>query len=202
MSEHSIYEAIMKVSRPIFTSKEIAYFSGRSVSSVSTALGNIAGRGSITRIIRGLWANTVDPSFNQLSVVTFLSGSRAYISFLSALHIYGIISQIPKIIYAASISHTKIFKTPVGTYSFHQLSPLFFYGFDWHKGNNYFLIASPEKALVDSLYVSSRKGNRFGNFPELNFPRSFSFKRARKWVELIPQEKIRRNVLEKLENLR
>ena len=64
------------------------------------------------------------------------------------------------------------------------------------------MIAEPEKALIDSLYLSSRKKKQFGSFPELDFPREFSFKKAVRWVERIPEKRIRCYVLAKLEALK
>ena len=63
------------------------------------------------------------------------------------------------------------------------------------------MIAGPEKALIDSLYLSGRKKKQFGHFPELHFPPEFSFKKAAQWVKRIPEEKIRLYVLKKLEAL-
>lgn len=74
-------------------------------------------------------------------------------------------------------------------------------GFDWYKGDGNFFIAEPEKALIDSLYLSSRRKKQFGHFPELHFPPEFSFKKAQQWAKRIPEEKIRLYVLKKLETL-
>jgi hypothetical protein len=84
----------------------------------------------------------------------------------------------------------------------HQIAPAIFDGFDWYKGEGNFLIAEPEKALVDSLYLSSRKEKQFGSFPELHFPPGFSFKKAARWVRRIPEKKIRSYVLERLKAVR
>jgi predicted transcriptional regulator of viral defense system len=192
----------MNFDRPIFTSREIAALSGRPLSSVSTTLKTLQEKKVITRIVRGVWANEKDSRFDLLSVVPFLTqGHQTYISFITALHLHGIISQIPKVIYAASTMHTKIFKTSVATYSIHQISPPFFDGFDWHKGKGNFLIAAPEKALIDSLYLSSRRSKRFRYFPELSFSKDFSFKKARKWTELSKEQRIRRYVLQELKEI-
>jgi len=117
------------------------------------------------------------------------------------LHLYGIIEQIPQVITLASTIHTKTIHTKVGTFSVHQINPLFFDGFGWYKGSGDFLIAEPEKALVDSLYLSTRKRRQYGHFPELHFPGTFSSKKAKKWVDKIPEPKIRNSVRKKLNEL-
>jgi hypothetical protein len=83
----------------------------------------------------------------------------------------------------------------------HKLSPKFFSGFGWYKGEGSFLIAQPEKALIDSLYLSACKKKQFGHFPELHFPKTFSFKKARDFARFIPNSNIRSYVLNKLKAL-
>ena len=109
--------------------------------------------------------------------------------------------QIPQVITLASTAHTSTLRTKAGVFSVHQISPALFDGFDWYKGEGSFLIAEPEKALLDSLYLSSRKKKQFGSFPELDFPPEFSFKKVVRWAERIPEKKIRLYVLEKLKAL-
>jgi hypothetical protein len=121
------------------------------------------------------------------------------VSFISALHLHGIVGQIPQVITLASPTHSKTIVTSLGTFSVHRIAPAFFAGFGWYKDSGIFLIAEPEKALVDSLYLSARKKRQYGHFPELDFPRSFSFRKARDWAARIPDVRIRRNVEKKLE---
>ena len=115
---------------------------------------------------------------------------------------HGIIEQIPQEITLASIVHTKKIHTKVGTFSIHHISPSFFDGFDWYKGDSNFLIAEPEKALIDSLYLSTRKKKQYGYFPELYFPKSFSFKKAARWIKKVSDPRIRSSVEKKLAEIR
>ncbi|GMQ74801.1 MAG: hypothetical protein BMS9Abin01_0040 [Gammaproteobacteria bacterium] len=164
------------------------------------SLGRLESQGVLARVARGIWCVPSDPRFSRFLLVSYLSGlHRAYVSFFSALHLHGMIEQIPQIVYAATTAHSHVETTPLGTYSFHQVDPRFFAGFDWYRDSESFLIASREKALVDCLYLSTRKGRRFGRFPELEFDRQFSIMRARRWTRLIPDGRIRRIVSEKLE---
>lgn len=127
---------------------------------------------------------------------------RAYVSFITALHIHGIIEQIPQVMELASTGHAGTIRTTLGVFYTHHIAPSFFAGFGWYKGDSGFLIAEPEKALIDSLYLSAHKKKRFGHFPELHFPDSFSFKRARGWVSKINNKTTRAYVLKKLEEIR
>jgi len=155
----------------------------------------------LVRASRGLWCLPSDPRFTPFALVPFLAGRhRAYVSFFSALHLHGLTAQIPQVIYAATTAHTRVTKTPIATYSFHRIHPAFFVGFDWHSSGQ-FLLATPEKAVVDCLYISGRKAKRFEFFPELELPRSFRFRVAREWASRIGEPRVRTYVLKKLKAL-
>lgn len=188
--------------RPIFTTHELCVSSGKSSSTVTQTLNMLEKQGIIFKIYRGIWAETGREKLSPYRAIPFLlPRQRAYLSFISALHLYGIIEQIPQVITLASLAHTKTIHTRVGAFSIHQIHPKFFDGFDWYKGGETFLIAEPEKSLIDCLYLSTRKNKQFGHFPELYFPKSFSFKKAKGWVEKIPEYKIRTCVQKKYELL-
>ncbi len=198
----SAVQAIQAIGRPVFTSREIAALRGSSVSAAGRVLKRMARQGLLIGAARGLWCVPTNPRFTPLALVPYLSGGhQAYVSFFSALHLHGLIEQIPQVTYAATTGHTRITKTPVGTFSFHRLDPRFFAGFDWYQDRQEFLIADPEKALVDCLYLSSRRGRRFGYFPEIDLTSRFSFRRAEAWVAQILDARIREYAAKRLKEL-
>ncbi len=202
MPKRDILIFIKQLHRPVFTTYELTVSSGKSLSATTQALNYLERQGLIFKVCRGIWAEVGKEHISPYTVISFLlPRHRAYLSFISALHLYGIIEQIPQVITLASTSHTKTIHTKLGTFAIHQLAPLFFKGFDWYKKEGSFLIAEPEKALVDSLYLSAFKKKQFGYFPELHFPRSFSFKKARDLAKAIPNVKICLNVQKKLDTL-
>ncbi|MDP3789174.1 MAG: hypothetical protein Q8R48_02105 [Candidatus Omnitrophota bacterium] len=202
MAERSILWYIKQLKRRVFTTHELCALSGKSASSVTQALNFLEKNEVIFKIYRGIWAEAGDERLSPYIVIPFLlPRHRAYVSFVSALHLYGIIEQIPQIVDLATTAHTKTIRTKIGTYRFHQVSPAFFDGFGWYKGTGTFLIAEPEKALADSLYLSTRRKKQFAHFPELYFPKSFDFKKARKWIKNISEYKIRTSAEKKLERI-
>ena len=202
MSRYSILTFIKKLNRPVFTTYELASFSGKSLSATTQSLNLLQKEGLILKIYRGIWAEAGNERLSPYAVVPFLlRGHRAYVSFISALHLHGIIEQIPQEITLASTVHTKKINTSIGTYFIHQITPSFFKGFNWYRGTGSFLIAEPEKALVDSLYLSACKKKQYGYFPELHFPKSFSFKKSKEWAKKIPDAKISSYVLHKLNSI-
>ena len=194
---------IKKMGRPVFTTYELTTLSGKSPSTVVHSLRRLAKQGLLMKIYRGVWGEPGPRTISPFEIIPYLfPRRRVYVSFISALHLHGIVEQIPQVIRLASTAHTSALHTKAGVFSVHQMDTAFFDGFDWYKGEGNFLIAEAEKALVDSLYLSSRKKKQFGTFPELDFPPEFSFKRAARWVERIPEKKIRLYVLEKLKALK
>ncbi len=203
MSRLPISKTIRAVGRPVFTTREIALLAGGSLSAVSHSLKRMERQGIVRGVVRGLWCDPSDPRFTPFLLVPFLAGGhQAYVSFLSALNLHGMIEQIPHSVFCATTGHTRLRRTPIGAFSFHRINPNFFAGFDWYRGGREFLIATPEKALVDSLYLSSRRGKQFGFFPEIEFGKEFRCHEAQRWAEQIPDPRIRKYVQERLKSLR
>jgi len=187
----------------VFTSREVAALSGKTMSATTQGLSYLARLGILLKIRRGLWADLGNDRLSPLAIVPYIaSGHRTYVSFVSALHFRGLIEQIPQVIAVASTAHSKTVRTPLGTYRIHRISPDFFDGFDWYGKSRDVLMASAEKALVDSLYLSVHRKKQYRFFPELHFPASFSFKRAESWARRIPSPRARARVFKDLERLR
>ena len=190
---------IRKLGRSVFTTRELSAISGKSASTIVQSLNRLAQQGLLIKVYRGVWAESGALGLSPFEIIPYLfPRQRVYVSFITALHLHGIVEQIPQVMTLASTSHTSTMRTQAGVFSVHQIAPSFFDGFDWYKGDGSFLIAEPEKAFIDSLYLSSRKKKQFGHFPELHFPATFSFKKAAGWARRIHEKKIGRYVLKKL----
>ena len=199
MSQYSYLAAIKILNRPVFTTNELAMLSGKSLSATTQALNLMQKEELVFKIYRGIWAKAGDKNLSAYTAIPYVLGNcRAYVSFISALHLYGIIEQIPQEITLASTAHTNRIITSIGTFSIHRISPSFFKGFDWYKETGSFLIAEPEKALIDCLYVSAYKKKQFTYFPELDIPKSFKYKKAKEWAKSIFDRKASSYVLQRL----
>ncbi len=170
----------------VFTTRDYALANRISTSSASRSLARLAQQSVLTQVTRGVWANTSHPYFNVLACVPFLLRNEAgYVSFLTALHRHDIISQIPATIQVATTGHTRISKTPVGQFDFIRLKPeLMKEGITWLDIPCPYPIATAEKALFDTLYISTRKNRRFSALPELDLaPGLFDSRQFRLLVE-------------------
>jgi predicted transcriptional regulator of viral defense system len=163
----------------------------------STVLARLTAARHLVRLRRGLWAfpERVDP----LTLPGRLTAPLpSYVSLQSALYIHGMISQVPAVTYAVSLARARRYSTPLGVVSVHHVAPGFYFGFV-AAGRQGALIASPEKALVDFLYLAPARSMLFRALPELELPRGFSARRARAMTKRIESPRRRTMVVRALE---
>ena len=158
----------------VFNTRDYARASGSSLSSASRLLNSMAKHKRLTRVSRGIWANTAHPYFTPMACVPLLLGKETgYVSFLTALHRQGLISQIPASIQVATTGHSRISRTPIGVFEFLKLKPeLMQEGVAWSETKRPYPMATLEKALLDTLYIATRKNKRFSSLPELTLEES------------------------------
>jgi predicted transcriptional regulator of viral defense system len=178
----------------VFTTRDFARMADISVAAASKRLARLhRSNRSLAKLTRGTWANVSHPHFSELACVPALLGSeQGYVSFLTALHVHGAISQIPAAIQVATTGHTRRLRTPVATFEFLQMKPdMFAHGVEWSDSPQPYRIAILEKALMDTFYISTRKNRRFARLPELHLEDAgFNLRRYRTLVkahELSPQ---------------
>jgi predicted transcriptional regulator of viral defense system len=182
---------ILRMGSNVFRTADAAAYLGVSNSTASRLLARLATAGHLLRLRHGVWA--VPGRLDPLALASHLTAPfPSYVSLQSALYYHGVISQIPNIIYAVSVGRTRLFRTPLGTVSIHHLQPDFFFGFEVLEAAGVSM-ASPEKALVDYLYLRPARSNLFRALPEVELPSKFNIKLARRIIERIPS--VRRRTL-------
>ena len=91
---------------------------------------------------------------NFFKLANFIQ-TPSYISFLTALSYYGISTQVQRNFFeCTSLKRTKITVAGDSTFCYYKLKQELYFDFSREEG---FFIASPEKALADSLYLLSLK---------------------------------------------
>ena len=158
----------------VFTTRKFASHVGISMSAAAKRLSRLSEKEFLTRVTKGVWANTGHPYFHPLCCVPYLLGKeQGYVSFLTALHLHGVVSQIPKTIQVATTGRARSLDSPVGRYEFFQIKPeRMTAGVDWRESQLPYLVASAEKALLDTLYLATRKNRRFARMPGLDVMQS------------------------------
>jgi len=59
-------------------------------------------------------------------------------------------------------------------------------GVNWSDTHQPYLLASAEKALLDTLYISTRKNRRFSSLPELDLETPFSRREFERLLNALP----------------
>ena len=163
-------ETAFLIRHAYFTTRQFAFVCDYPITSASRKLTKLARDEVIQKVTRGIWAQPEHNSFTPFGALNFLLGNeRGYISFLSAMHTHGLISQIPGTVQIATTGHTRKLDTPIARYEFFRIKPeMMLSGIAFSETDPPYVIAIAEKALLDTLYISSRKGRRFASLPELD----------------------------------
>jgi len=190
-----VHTKLLEMNVPVFQTSDAAACLNVDSAHASKLLSRLSLSGHLVHLRRGLWAfrDRVEP----LALPVYLTDPfPSYVSLQSALYYHDMISQIPAITYVVSIGRTKIYDTPLGVVSVHHVHPSFFFGFKT-IGKGVAKMATPEKALIDFLYLSPAKSNLFRALPELELPRGFSAKKAYKVISQIRSAR-RKNLVRNL----
>jgi predicted transcriptional regulator of viral defense system len=84
----------------------------------------------------------------------------SYVSFESALNHYGILSQFPQAVTSATPKKTVDKQVDGQLLTYSHLSPSLYWGYSKHDN---VLVAEPEKALLDQLYLHSKGLKQFNH---------------------------------------
>lgn len=191
--------ALESLDASAFTTRDAASRLGVPNAHASVSLARLRAAGRVVRLRHGVWAlpNRVD----ALALPECLTAPfPAYVSLQSALYLHGMVSQVPAVTYAVTLARTRRFVTPLGTVSLHHVRPTFFFGYE-DAGRSGGRLATPEKALVDFLYLAPARSGLFRALPEVEWPRTFRASVARSMVNRIEPAGRRTAVARSLEEL-
>jgi predicted transcriptional regulator of viral defense system len=188
------YGDLRRMNRAVVTTREAAARWRTQQGTAGRRLRAIEEAGLARRLRRGLWA--LDPDIEPFAAAAHLTAPfPAYVSFRSALRHHGAIEQIPRQIEVASLDRARHIATGIGTYVIHHLAPELFGGYEGSEAAGY--VATPEKALFDTVYVRSAAGSR-AFFPELSFPEDFDQAQMEEWIGRIKGSRLRTIVSRRL----
>ncbi len=188
------YADLLRVRRPIMTTGEVASRLRVPEYSASRLLRTLARDGIALKVRRGLWSLTDRPDPYTLPPA-LTAPYPSYVSVWTALYRHGMIDQIPPEIYVVSLDRSKRIKTPVGTFVVQHLAPNLFGGFEI---KDHVQVATPEKALFDTLYLALSRGRRFASLPEIDLPADFDEAKTHHWAHRIRSHRLRTLVQQRL----
>ncbi len=189
---------LQRMGKSVITTGDVALHLRMARPAASRTLARLAAAGLVSRIRHGLWSLGLE--IDPLLLPEHLTAPfPAYVSLHTALHLHGMISQVPRVVYAVSLAPTRRVHTSVAVFSLHRLAPAFFGGFETTAGG--VRLATPEKALLDLLYLAPARSRLFAALPEIEIPEAFDREKARYWVARIAAGPRRKMVERRLEAL-
>ena len=183
-----------------FTTRDAATLLSVSVNAASKLLERLGTVDLVTKIMRGRWV--IPDKFNRLCLPELVAGQPTYVSLQSALSYHGMIDQISSAVYGITCGRGGTFKTPLGKVSLHHVNPNFFCGYVTPTEIGWLKIATPEKALVDLLYLRMTSLGDFKGLPEVEWPKNFKWGVAQRYARLTPSNARRALILTSLEKLK
>ena len=126
--------------------------------SVRNALRRYESRGLVERISTKIYINHFNQHFSVRDLVNTLR-PRSYISLESALVERGVITQNPSVLTCVTPQYPQRFQGKSVIIVYRKISQELYWGFE-EKSTRYnkYLIAEPEKALLDWIYLTRQEG--------------------------------------------
>lgn len=197
MSSADALARLRRLGVPVIETSDAAAALGQSAFAASKTLARLASSGLLTRIRQGVWC--FDADLSPYVLARYLTAPMpSYVSLQSALHLHGMIEQIPASIYTVSLARSQRIRTTRATFSIHRIAPEVFGGFRDDRG---FDLATPEKALFDVAYLAGTRTRLFTKLPELELPRRFRRATLTEWLDRVRAPKQRVQVERALDRL-
>ena len=180
------YARLRALGAPVVTNADAGALWRQDASATTHTLRRLARAGLVSRLRHGLWA--VDAIRDPLVVAPVLTRPYpCYGSGWTALARHGMIDQIPQSIHVASTARPRVVPTTVGGFVIHQLHPALFGGFTRHDG---VALATPEKALFDTVYLLAARSAAHVTLPEVTLPDGLAVTVIHRWVDRIPARRL------------
>ena len=146
-----LLQLLRKTGKLYFNIQDLGKISGYSTDSLYVILNRLVKMNELIRLCPGIYI--LPEKIADIEIIANLIYYPSYLSFDSALTKYGLISQIPYTFSFATIRKTKSITLLDYSIEYRRINKSYFSGYI--KLKNGLFIASPEKALVDMIYISS-----------------------------------------------
>ena len=142
----------------ILRSDELARRYKLSEAAVRNALRRHEGRGLVERVSTRIYINHLNQQFSPRDLVNVLR-PESYVSLESVMVEKGITSQSPSVLTCVTPGYPQSFRTKSVGIVYRKISSDLYWGYEQMatRYNNY-LIAEPEKALLDWIYLTRQEG--------------------------------------------
>jgi len=164
MKKLKAWQALQASGKKIFTSADLQkILQTKSGNYACVAAGRLIKERVLERAAKGYYMLTSNrPSDFELANALY---RPSYVSLASALNFYGIMIQAPQQTTSVTTKHASVRRCGGKTFSYVQVNPRYFNDYQLVNG---FLIATPEKAMVDMMFAVAL-GRDSLSLEELNF---------------------------------
>lgn len=170
---------IFKGGRKFYHLSDLMKFSGLPPSSVRKATQRLLKEGLLIKLYPEFFGNTL--ATYQTEEVAGAVYPPSYVSCETALFHHGVIDQAPFKVVSVSTRKTKRIKIGANELIYHKIATSLFWGYTRAEG---YLLAEPEKALLDWLYLNPKK-DVAQTLDEINWDQ-VNLRRLKKYVSLFP----------------
>lgn len=183
------------IKKPFFSIQEIQV---RQIPFYTSQLSLWKNKGYIGTLKRGLYYFIEKKEFIIAEEVSFLLYQPSYISLEWALSSYGIIPDITHAITAITTKTTRTFTNDYGKYIYRNLQSKLFFGYTVHTtSHGKYLLAEPEKALLDYLYLNLGRLDNEDDIGELRLnyheiTTTINIEKLHRYSELFQNKKLQR----------
>jgi len=160
-------DLINKITDPIFSIQDLAL---TGIKTYPYQLSAWSQKKYIQKLKNGLYVISERAKNLKMETIAFNLYQPSYISLEWALFKYGLIPEIVFNPTSVTSKTTRTFKNNFGLFSYRHLKKELFFGYRKISENGrIYLIAEPEKALLDYLYLNSPKIKTHEDIKELRF---------------------------------
>ncbi len=163
LSLYRIRDMALSSGHAVYTVQQLSNLISKSRAVSTVYSSRLVSNGLAIRVGKGRISFTEDDMVIATQLV-----EPSYISLNSALLFHGIIQQVPKSVECVTTKNTLDYRT-VGIF-YHKIPGALFFGYKrLQKSGSYVLMAEPEKAVVDGLYLNIySKKDLYEYLPRLN----------------------------------
>lgn len=146
-----LIQKLNKIPKSYFSLADIKKVSDIGEKSINVTISRLVKAGELTKLQKGIYSLgkiNANIEWEKLAEEIYYP---SYLSFEWALGYYGILSQQAENYTLATIKRSKKIALDKKTFIYHRINPRFYWGYTIKNG---FLVAEPEKALLDLAYLS------------------------------------------------
>jgi len=153
LSWHAVERTVRQKGLTLFSPQDLRHLLNAPPVSISFLLTRAHKRGDVLKLRRGLYV-LPDRIPSELAIANALI-RPSYVSLHYALAYYHLIPESVYRVSSATTRTTRYFQIAEREYSYHHLKPTVFAGYGPERiGDQTVLIAEPEKAFLDTLYLA------------------------------------------------